>query len=71
MNSSDFVKGNCTVCGDTNVDVRQHANIYLSGSEGSWLCETCEDAVRGILRSISRACAKTKIKCYKNSKKEK
>ena len=64
-----YEDGRCTVCGnETKV---RWKNIYLIGSEGTDMCESCERDMLRYLRDKSRFFAMERKEKYKAKKKEK
>jgi len=50
MGSDTYQSGTCRVCGAYGM-VR-HKNLYVSGSEGLWICIDCEKDILNYVRSL-------------------
>ena len=62
----DHEPGRCYAC-DKDTDVRWK-NLYTIGSEGTWLCLPCELKVVNMLRDMSIAATRAKVRRIKADK---
>ena len=65
----EYLPGRCDMClKDAYV---RHVNIYINGSEGTFLCHSCYMELVEIVRERKRASFKKKMDAYKASRKKK
>lgn len=60
------VKGRCNIC-RTQGFVRHHS-LYVTGSEGIYLCEDCTIILTNLVRGMIRAAAKSHLEGFRKAK---
>lgn len=64
----EYVKGQCTIC-RAETDVRWK-NIYLIGSEGISICNSCERGLLEFLQNLSRKFALARKEEFKKKRRQ-
>lgn len=53
---SEPMKGECYMCGRESDNCRHYPNLYTHGSEGTTLCQMCQNFVCTVIRDVSTRC---------------
>lgn len=61
------MKGECSLCTDTDENLT-HLNLYISGSEGIWVCLECRMNLTNYAKALRLVCGKGLLRGIKLKK---